>query len=284
LTPKQLSTANHDRDAAGLRYVYPVMSRRSGGLSIGINFNTNNACNWRCIYCQVPGLTRGAAPALDLHVLEHELRGFLDQVLNGEFYENFGVAEAHRVIKDIALSGNGEPTSLKNFAAAVRLIADIASAAGVFPLAKFILITNGSLMQRPEVQQGLATLARHRGEVWFKVDSGSVAVRQLINGVTLSQEKLLANLDIASSLCPTRLQTCMVHYRNTWSDEEKSDYLALLAQIRQNAIDVRQVMLYSLARVSWQPEAPELQAVSREDMVELAADIEALGFDVSIND
>jgi wyosine [tRNA(Phe)-imidazoG37] synthetase (radical SAM superfamily) len=56
----RLTVADHDRGSAGLTYVYPVVSRRAGGVSVGINLNVNNACNWRCIYCQVPGLTRGA--------------------------------------------------------------------------------------------------------------------------------------------------------------------------------------------------------------------------------
>ena len=74
---QRLSISDHSREAAGLIYVYPVISRRAGGVSIGINLNPNNACNWRCIYCQVPNLKRGAAPAIDLHKLDSELRGFL---------------------------------------------------------------------------------------------------------------------------------------------------------------------------------------------------------------
>ncbi|MCZ7653281.1 MAG: hypothetical protein M5R42_01880 [Rhodocyclaceae bacterium] len=69
---KQLDVTDHSRDSAGLTYVYPVVSRRAGGVSIGINLNPNNACNWRCIYCQVPDLKRGAAPLIDLDRLEGE--------------------------------------------------------------------------------------------------------------------------------------------------------------------------------------------------------------------
>ena len=83
----QLTVTDHDRDAAHRTYVYPVVSRRAGGVSVGINLNPNNACNWRCIYCQVPGLTRGTAPAIDLAVLENELRGFLDELLHGDFMQ-----------------------------------------------------------------------------------------------------------------------------------------------------------------------------------------------------
>ena len=49
-----------------MTYVYPVVSRRAGGVSVGINLNPNNACNWRCVYCQVPGLTFGKGPQVDL--------------------------------------------------------------------------------------------------------------------------------------------------------------------------------------------------------------------------
>ena len=68
-----LTITDHSRDSLALNYIYVVASRRAGGLSIGINLNTNNACNWRCIYCQVPDLRRGNAPQADLELLEREL-------------------------------------------------------------------------------------------------------------------------------------------------------------------------------------------------------------------
>ena len=129
----KLTTTDHCSDVVGLKYVYPVISRRMGGLSIGINFNTNNACNWRCIYCQVPDLKIGAAPKIDLELLEQELRAFLIDVKEGDFYDRYNVDTDKRIIKDIAIAGNGEPTSLKDFAAAVELIGKIATEAGIFP-------------------------------------------------------------------------------------------------------------------------------------------------------
>ena len=58
----RLTVTDHSRDSAGMTYVYPVVSRRAGGVSVGINLNPNNACNWACVYCQVPDLARGTAP------------------------------------------------------------------------------------------------------------------------------------------------------------------------------------------------------------------------------
>jgi len=42
---RTLTVTDHSRESAGLTYVYPVLSRRSGGVSVGINLNPNNACN-----------------------------------------------------------------------------------------------------------------------------------------------------------------------------------------------------------------------------------------------
>lgn len=281
---KNLTSTNHDRDSAGLKYVYPVLSRRAGGLSIGVNFNPNNACNWRCIYCQVPNLQRGTAPEMDFTLLENELVSFLNQVQQGDFFSQFNVAPEQRIIKDIAISGNGEPTSLKHFDQAVALIGEIAEKAGIFPTSKFVLISNGSLLHQPSTQTGLKNLARFNGELWFKLDSATEQGRKLINNTLQSQQKLLINLATASRLCPTKLQTCMLNFNNqAWSDTEKQSYLQLLQEIQKRQIPLQKIMLYSLARQSFQPEASALASISFEEMHAFAADIKALGYDVSVN-
>src|SRR6185312_460794 len=142
-----LTVTDHSRASAGMRYVYPVVSRRAGGVSVGINLNTNNACNWRCIYCQVPDLIRGAPPPVDLALLRRELAGFLDDVLSGDFLAARVPPDARR-LNDIALSGNGEPTSAREFAQVVDLIGEVREQAGVAHEVKTVLITNGSLAQR----------------------------------------------------------------------------------------------------------------------------------------
>ena len=121
---KLLNVTDHSRDNVGLTYIYPVVSRRAGGVSVGINLNPNNACNWRCIYCQVPELKRGAAPVIDLIRLEAELYIFLQEILYGSFMQE-QVTPGARRIRDIALSGNGEPTSAKEFEQVIDLIGKV---------------------------------------------------------------------------------------------------------------------------------------------------------------
>jgi len=279
-----LTTINHSRDVAGLKYVYPVLSRRAGGLSIGINFNTNNACNWRCVYCQVPDLQAGAAPEMDFQLLEDELRFFLDDVLNGNFYERFLIPDGNRVIKDIAISGNGEPTSLKEFASAVTLIGEVATEIGVLPQSSFVLITNGSLVHQPRVQAGLKKLKEYGGEVWFKFDSATEAGRRLINNAKQSYQASLENLMLSARLCPTRLQTCLLDYdKRGLSEEEKQAYLDMLKTINKKHVSLKGIMLYTIARPSMQPEAALLEKLSVESLNALADEIRLLGFDVSVS-
>ena len=282
---QKLSTTDHSRDVAGLKYVYPVISRRAGGLSIGINVNTNNACNWRCVYCQVPGLVRGAAPDIDLQLLERELRFFLEQVLSGVFFEQFNVPEALQVIKDIAISGNGEPTSLKHFDQAIGLIGKIASEMKVLPESHFVLITNGSLINQPNVQAGLKVLNRYQGEVWFKLDAATERGRTLINDSKQSTEKTLNNLRISARLCETSLQTCLLDYlEEVDAQEERDAYIELLTNIKKQKIMIKKVMLYTLARSSFQPEAEKIKKLDAKKLNQFAAQIRGLGyFDVSVS-
>ena len=203
-----MNVTDHSRDNIGLTYIYPVVSRRSGGVSVGVNLNPNNACNWRCIYCQVPELKRGVAPAIDLLKLEAELYIFLREIIYGSFL-NKQVASGARRIKDIAISGNGEPTSAREFEKVISLIGRVKSDFDSLRDLKLVLITNGSLINRPSVQAGLRRLAELNGEVWFKLDSVTREGRQYINNTRISSRQLRINLQLSTSLCSTWLQTCV---------------------------------------------------------------------------
>ena len=281
--PLKLTTTSHSRDVAGLTYVYPVISRRAGGLSIGINFNTNNACNWRCVYCQVPGLVKGSAPQINLALLENELTFLLHEILHGNFYTRFDIAGDQRVIQDVAISGNGEPTSLKEFDQAVSLIGRVIADAKIPESIGYVLITNGSLVHQQKVQLGLKKLHDFQGEVWFKVDSATVEGRKLINNSAISQQNYVENLVTSATLCPTWLQTCLLDFDGRgFLGEEKKAYLDLLRKVRERA-DLQGVLLYTIARPSCQPEADRLVKLSAEALQDFAQDIEALGFEVKVS-
>ena len=278
----KLSIHDHDRDSAGLKYVYPVVSRRAGGVSIGVNLNTNNACNWRCVYCQVPDLARGAPPPVDLARLDAELRGFLREVLEGDFLLRKVPPEARR-LNDIALSGNGEPTSAKAFALVVDLVGEIRRDCKVPDEVKTVLITNGSLMGREGVQAGIRKLATLNGEVWFKLDRATDAGMRKVNNTRTGMGRVRDNLAISASLCPTWIQTCLFAIDGAGPGEtELQAYLDFLAECREKDMPLAGVLLYGLARASLQPEAPRLAPLAAGQMEAIAQRIRALGIAVNL--
>jgi wyosine [tRNA(Phe)-imidazoG37] synthetase (radical SAM superfamily) len=266
-----------------MRYVYPVVSRRAEGVSVGINLNTNNACNWRCIYCQVPGLTRGAAPAVDLAMLERELRGFLHELLHGNFMQSRVPVGARR-INDIALSGNGEPTSAGEFVRVIELISRVRQAVKVPDAVKTVLITNGSLLYRDSVRQGLRDMVELNGEVWFKLDRASESGMQSVNDIRISMDKVRNNLIAAIECCPTWLQTCWFALDGQPpSRQDEDDYLEFVAALMRDGHQPQGVLLYSLARPSMQAEAPRLSALSAEHLHAFADRIAELGLPVRVS-
>ncbi|MHB1092114.1 radical SAM protein [Thiobacillus sp.] len=266
-----------------MTYVYPVVSRRAGGVSVGVNLNPNNACNWACVYCQVPDLTRGTAPDIDLAQLETELRALLDDILHGEFMQARVPEEARR-LNDIALSGNGEPTSCRAFSQVIerigRVMADFALAGKI----KLVLITNGSLADRPRVRDGLQKMAALNGEVWFKFDSATASGMRAINQTRIAPDKQFERLAVAARLCPTWLQTCVFALDGAPpSDAEQAAYLAAVARIRQQQIPVQGVLLYGLARPSMQPQAGRLSALPAAWLDEFADRIRSAGLPVKVS-
>ncbi|MDP1654138.1 MAG: radical SAM protein [Rhodocyclaceae bacterium] len=254
----QLTVQDHSRDSTGMAYVYPVVSRRAGGVSVGINLNPNNACNWRCIYCQVPNLKRGSPPPLDLDRLEAELTDMLAQLYEGDFLECHAPQEARRVV-DIAFSGNGEPTSAAEFPAAVERVGRVLDSRKLKNPPQLRLITNGSLIGRAGVQRGIALLGERGGEVWFKVDVVGAEAMRRINGAALQPETVLRRLKKCGSLCATWVQTCLFSLDGAPPAEEQLEtYLTLLAQAKESLAGVH---LYGLARPSLQPESARLSTL-----------------------
>jgi len=277
----QLNISNHDRNVVGMTYVYPVISRRAGGVSVGINLNPNHACDWHCAYCQVPDLVRGSAPAIDLKLLAAELEAMLTDILHGEFMQQRVPVDCRRLC-DIAISGNGEPTGCRDFAEVIIVVANMLTSYGLdIPLR---LISNGSYADKPGVQQGLQRMAAVHGEVWVKVDSATCAGIERINGVSLSPKRLFHQVETTAKLCPSWIQTCMFGWAGAPPCEgEIVAYLDFLTALKRADVPIHGVLLYGLARPSMQPEAIHLSAMNHVWMEQLAARIRATGYPVQLS-
>src|ERR1700681_1105897 len=108
--------AHHERTFEHFRFVYPVLSRRSGGISIGVNLNPDKVCNFDCIYCQVDRPRQSETTFVEMPALLAELDAMLGLAASGKFFatEKFAtVPERLRRLNDIAFSGDGEPTTYR---------------------------------------------------------------------------------------------------------------------------------------------------------------------------
>ncbi len=138
-------------------YVYVVRSRRSGGVSVGVDLTPAGACPLACDYCQVPRTERVTSiDRVELARLRIELSSTFQ-----------ALAERGEQAVDVCFAGSGEPTWSPNFAAALEVAIDVA--AGRVPVR---VLTSGATLDWERVREPLAGLvARGAGEVWVKLDA-----------------------------------------------------------------------------------------------------------------
>ena len=280
VSKQYLNIHDHSRELSGLKYIYSVISRRAGGLSIGVNLNVNNACNWQCIYCEIPNLTRGSPPPIELNLLEEELRFFLHEIIHGDYMEK-NVSAEDRHLKDIAFSGNGEPTSAEEFPEVILIVKKILEEFNLLHKIKIRLITNGSLMHKTSVIKGVEMLKEMNGEVWFKVDSATEESIKTINQVNLKAHQILERLRNSINVCPTFIQTCIFTIDGKGPGEKDVDaYLQLVGEVKT---DIQGVHLYGLARPSLQPQAKSLGRISEEALEDIAKKLRNLNIATTVS-
>jgi wyosine [tRNA(Phe)-imidazoG37] synthetase (radical SAM superfamily) len=160
--------AHHERTFDANRFVYPVLSRRSAGISVGVNLNPDKVCNFDCIYCQVDRTRQSETKFVAIDQLVEELDAMLSLIASGDIYqsEKFRDTPAPlRRLNDIAFSGDGEPTTYRNFDQIIERCAAVKRRHGLSDV-KMVLITNASMLHRPHVKQGLEILDANQGEIW----------------------------------------------------------------------------------------------------------------------
>lgn len=243
--------ANHPRSWQQNLYVYPVISRRSGGLSIGVNLNPDKACNFNCVYCQVDRTVPPVVRKLDLERLSLELDTMVRLTLSGELFAQGPLActpASHRTLRDIAFSGDGEPTTSPRFLDAVRLTAKLRDRHGL-DHTRLVLITDAAYLDRPMVREALTVLDANNGEIWAKLDAGTEAHFRRVNRPNVSLEKVIANITEAARLRPIVIQSMWMNMNGQPPPNDEVDaFAARLNQIIAHGGRLRMVQIYTIAR------------------------------------
>jgi wyosine [tRNA(Phe)-imidazoG37] synthetase (radical SAM superfamily) len=274
---RTLDFLDHSRQLGENRYVYAVVSRRVGGLSIGVNLNVDKACNFDCPYCQVDRTTPGGPRQIDVNQLTEELDRLLQLVAAGQLWSipPFDTAApALRRVGDISLAGDGEPTAAKEFEAVVRAVGRVRRAHGLehIPLS---LLSNATLFHRAPVRSGLEALAELDGRIWAKLDAGTEPFFHRVDGTSMPLQRVLDNLAWAASQWPIVLQ-CMFH---TWQgepppDEEIAAWAGHIRALLHSGGRLSEIQIYTVARA---PSDPRVGPLSTEQLDGIAAAVADLG-------
>lgn len=256
----------HPRRFHKFQYIYPVVSRRAGGLSIGVNLSPNAQCNFSCVYCQVlaenqdnsvrkdnsaqkdnSARKNDPATSIDLELLGSELRELVGMVNDGSLFRDTWLSCTpleKQVLRDIAFSGDGEPTLSLQFPDAVHWVTAVRRELCT-ESTKIVLITNGSTLHAAPLRNTLKTLLANNGEIWAKLDAGTPDYFRTIARSTIPYEKILANLTEFSKTNPLVIQSCFVLLHGKEPDNEEirhyTEHLKLMDQIQR-------VQIYTVAR------------------------------------
>ena len=244
-------------------------------MSIGINLNPDKACNFNCIYCQVDRTREAPARGVDPEVLRAELAAMVSAAVSGELFDDpafRGVPEASRVFRDMAFSGDGEPTACKEFPAAVRVACEVKERAGCDGV-KLVLITNAAYLDRPGVREALALLDGHEGEVWAKLEAGTEEYYQRINRANVSLAVVLRNIVDAARVRPVVIQSLWMTVEGAPPEEgELRAFAERLRQIQRQGGRIKLVQVYTVAR---RPAEARVTPLSREEVRRIAAVVAA---------
>ena len=260
---------DHRRIWRDFDYCYPVISRRSHGLSLGVNLNPDKVCNFDCVYCEVDRLTPPKRRILDLDVLDRELGALVDLAVSGEIYDvpPFDSARPdQRRLNDIAFSGDGEPTTAREFPEVIERVAALKRARGL-DSTKLVLITDSSRLQSPDVLRGLETLMANQGEIWAKLDAGTEAHYREICRSQVPFQRILDNLLATARRWPIVIQTLFLSWKGQGpSDAEQEAYGKRLEAILAQGGQIQAVQLYTVARPTPEAEARPLPKAAMDDL------------------
>ena len=269
---------DHARHFQGSQWVYPVLSRRSQGISIGVNISPQKTCNFNCIYCQVArcesghpqGLPEGA---FSLETVTAELRHTVELVQSGQVfaYAPFTDTPANlRRLNDIALSGDGEPTASPHFAEICKLCGEIKKELKL-DQTKIIVITNASLLHEKMVRQGLQLLQKHQGEVWAKLDAGRTDYYRQVNQSAVPFERILSNIAETAKFMPIVIQSLFMRIDGQRpAAAEIAAYAQRLNEISRTGGKILNVQLHTIAR---RPRQANVTALTNAELDQIAEEI-----------
>jgi wyosine [tRNA(Phe)-imidazoG37] synthetase (radical SAM superfamily) len=248
------------REFLGQSLVYCVISQRARGLSVGVNMNPDGRCNFDCVYCEVDRRKCKGESTVDVVRMRTELDQALDLAMTGRLRElpAFQSTPADLLkLKEVALSGDGEPTLCPNFREVIEGVAHV-RAAGKWPFFKIVLITNATGLHLPRVRSGIEILTSY-DEIWVKLDAGTQQGMDLVNRADARIETVMQNIASLGRERPIIIQSLFPLMRGAEPSVAEIDaYLSRLLELRGAGAQIEYVQVYSAHRPAVHPDCGHL--------------------------
>ncbi|MSR57652.1 MAG: radical SAM protein [Planctomycetaceae bacterium] len=272
----------HPRTYHENKFVYPVLSRRSQGISIGVNLNPDKVCNFDCIYCQVDRRSEAETKFVETDRLLAEIDHMLSLVSSGDLFDDEAfrmVPPERRRLNDIAFSGDGEPTTFKNFDEIIAAVADLKRRHGLADV-KLVLITNASMFHKPAVERGLKLLDENQGEIWAKLEAGTDAYYQLVERTKIPFQRVLDNIAAAARVRPIVIQSLFMRINGAEPPAAEIDaFCSRLGDILASGGQIKLVQVYTVARP---PAESFVSALTEGELAAIAAQVQRLGLATAV--
>jgi wyosine [tRNA(Phe)-imidazoG37] synthetase (radical SAM superfamily) len=179
-----------------------------------------------------------------------------------------------RRVADIAFAGDGEPTAPPEFpdsAAGVREARD-----RLAPGVPLRLLTNATLFHKERVRVALAAF----DELWCKLDAGTEAYFQLVDGTRLPLQRILDNLRRVARERPVVVQSLFLSFAGAGpSDTEIAAWAGRLRDLAAQGGRIDHVQVYTVARA---PADPRVGPLPPDRLEVIAAAARAAGFDARV--
>ena len=260
LSPRSVSARTAAREFLGKKLVYCVISQRARGLSIGVNMNPDGLCNFDCVYCEVDRHKCRGDGKVDVALMRTELDQVLGLAITGRLRElpPFRGTPADLLrLKEVALSGDGEPTLCPNFREVIEGVVHL-RAAGKWPFFKIVLITNATGLHLPHVRAGIGILTSD-DEIWAKLDVGAQYGMDLVNRGNVGIGAVLENITELGRKRPIVIQSLFPLLRGAEPSIEEIDaYIDRLLELRGAGAEIDYVQVYSAHRPAIHPDCGHL--------------------------
>lgn len=243
--------ASHPRLWNDFHYVYPVISRRSRGLSIGINLNIDKVCNFSCVYCCVDHSISPVRTDIDLDQLRHELATMLNLAVSGDLWKDPAFESTPpelRRINDIAFSGDGEPTAYLHFDQACDIAIEERNRHDLNDV-RIAVLTNATMLHKPRVQAAMERLDQHNGEYWVKLDAGTADYYATVDRSGVPFERILNNIALAGKCRPIIIQTLFANIDGIpLPDKEFDAWCDRIEDLVTEGCQIKDIQLHTVAR------------------------------------